>query len=60
MNNLITFARLRPSEELAYVIVPLGQIKDYLEDAEDGDNWEIVITKMTEKELRKLPEFQGW
>lgn len=38
----------------------LEEIKMHLINADDGDEIEIKITKMSPEEFEKLPEFQGY
>ena len=50
------------------VIIPLrgqvektkDQIYDYLRDSETGDEWNLKIIEMTNKDIDNLPEFDGF
>lgn len=49
-----------PSVCWANIDGALEEMKMHLREADDGDEIEIKITKMSPEEFEKLPEFQGY
>ena len=53
------YAKIRPVG-LNPVVVYIEDVKEYLENSEVGDKWEIEIVEMTDGEYESLPEFKGF
>ena len=53
------FAKMKPVG-LNPVTVYLEDVKEYLENSEVGDIWEIEIIEMSQEEYHSLQEFKGF
>lgn len=58
-----THLKIRPKTYGQWLILPLSNIdavKAELEQSEAGEEYEILLVKMTEEEYKNLPEHEGF
>jgi methyl coenzyme M reductase subunit C-like uncharacterized protein (methanogenesis marker protein 7) len=61
MNTKIKVAEVTNGSQTCYFT--MDNLNDCIEDIKEsfvGDQWVITIVEMTQEEIDKLPEFQGW
>ena len=60
MSERTKYCKIRPVDQSESIVIPFHELEDHLDDAVDGETWNVEITFMTFEEYADLPEFGGW